>query len=476
MSAIDEQIWWIQNGKVIVSKDGLHADLVFTDVPESAGIDVTFSGLLEFIKGQGVVTGVEEEILSHIIAEPRIYVGRQTTIAHGTPVQHGLNATYNILLDTQRRQAPKLLDDGSVDFFDVGSIQTVAKDQLLAIKTPATAGVSGLNVYGQPIPAKPGQDIRLPKGTHTSIHAESTQLISDIDGYFVYIARDQKVHVFSIFEVDQDVDFSIGHIEYNGSVMIRGNVQPGFRVSAAGNIDVMGYVDSAFLEAGGHITIRGGVQGRNKGTIKAAGTIRTLFIQNAVVDAGEEAWVGESVMHSAVTAAKRVIVEGRRGVLVGGITRAGEEIQVRTLGSPMSTPTQLEVGILPALRSEWQEVHSRLQEIQLQLDKVKQAVDTLDAHWREAGSLSGEKQLLYKKLQDTRVYYDQEEGTILERKKQLDASMMESKSAKVTVLGVAYPGIRLTIGQQVEYVRDEVGPCEFINVAAQVIRMPLAKR
>ena len=40
-------------------------------------------------------------------------------------------------------------------------------------------------------------------------------------------------------------------------------------------------------------------------------------------------------MHSQLYAGKKIIIEGKKGLLAGGSSRAGEELKARVIGSPL---------------------------------------------------------------------------------------------------------------------------------------------
>ena len=81
---------------------------------------------------------------------------------------------------------------------------------------------------------------------------DGTKLISQVSGH-VQLEGD-KVFVSNCLEL-VDVDASTGDIDYDGSVVIKGNVLAGFSVKAAGDISVSGIVEGATLISGGNITL-----------------------------------------------------------------------------------------------------------------------------------------------------------------------------------------------------------------------------
>jgi uncharacterized protein (DUF342 family) len=366
-----------------------------------------------------------------------------------------------------------VLDNGRVDYFDVGSVRLVKKGQLLATRIPPSPGKDGLAVNGQTILGKPGRDYRLPQGRHTVVDPDGCKLLAEMDGHVVYTPRDNKINIFDEYVVTKDVDFSVGNIEFVGSVRILGNVQPGFKIIAEGDVEVQGYVDAALIEAGGNVTIRGGVQGRNKGVIRAGGNLKTPFIQSAIVDVGGSCIVGENIMHSQVSAGSKIVMEGRKAVIVGGMVRAGEEVATRVLGSPMATPTEVEVGVHPHLRAELTSIQESLKELAKNIDKTQKAIALLDNMAGISGNLPPDKAALLQKLKMTFEHYKVEEEDLLFRRSEIELVLQEVKSSRVNVFETVHSGVKLMISNYAYYVRDPISRVSFILKDAEVRAIPL---
>ena len=75
-------------------------------------------------------------------------------------------------------------------------------------------------------------------------NAEMTIMYAAIDGLFT-LTGGETINVFPIYEVNGDVDYHTGNIDFVGTVVIRGNVLTGFRIRAAGDIRIVGGVEGA---------------------------------------------------------------------------------------------------------------------------------------------------------------------------------------------------------------------------------------
>ena len=72
------------------------------------------------------------------------------------------------------------------------------------------------------------------------------------------VLKNNKISIEPIYIVPGDVSLETGNIVFLGSVIVQGSVHDNFVVKAAGNIDIKGTVQKAFIEAEGDIFLRQG--------------------------------------------------------------------------------------------------------------------------------------------------------------------------------------------------------------------------
>ena len=124
---------------------------------------------------------------------------------------------------------------------------------------------------------------------------------------------------------------STGNIDYDGSIEISGSVTANMEVKAGGNVVINGGVESARVIAGGNIVIAKGMNGMGKGYLRAGGNIMVKFLENVRVVTGGYL-ESEAIMHCVVTAGTDVRVDGRRGIILGGLVQAANSITVKDCG------------------------------------------------------------------------------------------------------------------------------------------------
>lgn len=455
---------------ISLSDDKTSAYLRFANC--EASFKVTKEQLDEFIGSHHIVYGLDEGILYSIAAEPKAYFGGSTLIASGRPPQDGKDGYIRYLFNLDdRSRRPVELDDGTVNYKEITAIHNVRKGQLIAERIPPTPGIPGQAVTGEEIPARDGKEVRFKLGKNVVTDPEQTGLYAAIDGMMTKTDRD-KINVFPVFEVNGDVDYNIGNIDFVGNVVVRGSVLTGFRIKAEGDIRVTGSVDGADMEAGGSIEISAGILGGNKGVIRAGKSVKCSFIQDAVVEAGEDVLVTQSIMHSNIRAGQSVVCRGTKGLIVGGTIQAGERVVARTIGNSMSTMTTIEVGVLPELRNELQQLRQQLKGLNETKDKSEKALQLLD-QMAAAGQLSPEKVAMRIKLNHSKRQTAEELSAVKERILEIEKSLEDSEKAKVEVVSTVYGGTKIVIGRYTKFVKDTAARVKYQLMDGDVAVLPL---
>lgn len=443
---------------VKISADKLEAYIQFRNKPD--GIQLNPADLELLLRQHGVIYGIRKDVLARIAANPAQYRSELVIVARGMAPQNGQDGTIRLLYDLDREMSgPAQLEDGKVDYREIRKLNNVHKGQPIARKVPPTPGVPGIAVTGEEIPAQSGREAVFKLGRNVVVDPENTTIYAAIDGLVTRTERDM-INVFPVYEVNGDVDYSVGNIDFVGTVVIRGNVLPGFKVKAAGDIRVIGGVEAGELTAEGSIEITGGILGQQKGIVKAGQHVKSSFVQDACVIANEDVIVSQSIMHSQVRAGRQVICHGPKGLIVGGVIQAGEKVKARTIGNTMSTNTVIEVGLHPQLREELSELHSKLKTAQENLDKTDKALALLD-QLSASGQLDQEKLGLRVRLNNTRKVTANEIGALKERMLEIEKKLEEAEKAEVEVTSTIYSGTKIVIGRYVRYVKDPVRMVKF---------------
>lgn len=433
--------------KLTVLADKLKAYLAVLPFP--GGNPADLYDLESLLKDHNIKVGIKTNLLPVIIEKQMEH--REWLIAEGFGCVNGENAKLIYHFNPKGINIkPQELEDGSVDFYNLNLIQTVNTGAVIVEKVAATAGMNGKNVYGEETSAKPGKDIRLPVGKHTEAADNDTKLIATRAGHVVL--TNNKVSIYPIYEVKGDVDFNTGNIRFPGNVKVNGNVNMNFEIEAAGDVEIAGNL-AGTAKAEGNIQVKKGIV---RGKAIADGCVYAKYIENGTVDSGNSVVITDAIMHSNTKAAKRISVGGKKGLLVGGATSAGEEISAKNIGSPVGTTTQIEVGIKPALRQEYKDICRNIITLTENYDKAQKVVRTLQDMKLKQGKLPPGKEELLNKFGLVQQQMHQELEQASARKQELEEAFEGMDRARILVSDTVYPGVNISMGKSVYTVLEEM--------------------
>lgn len=396
--------------------------------------------LESYLEQHGVVKGFHSSNLSAMIKK-KIY-DREILVARGAEKKPGTDGYFEYLFSPEGHGAPKVREDGSVDYSSMSALQNVHKGDKVAIYHYAVQGVDGYTVLGGMMKADPVRDLPPMRGKGITRENEVYYAVSD--GKIEI--KDGKVDIQNVHEIMGDVDAIIGKIEFFGDVIINGNVEGGVIIRAGRNIEIHGTTGAATLFAGGDVVLSRGIQGGGK--ISARGNVYAEFIENTTVDAGGLVQ-SNVILNAKVNARDKVITTGKKGAIIGGYTHALKSIEVITAGNDVELKTVLHCGYEPESFDRLLEARRREAEIKEKLSKL---VDTMTEALREKRmrgantSRATEASLLeWNSLKDS---YFAELDKIGQEREALENTMEEGRDAFIKVDGNIYRNVVISINSE----------------------------
>lgn len=438
---------------IIISKD--NTEVILKLSPPFGGEAITEDDVFAYLKRNNIVFGVKEDVVKEIINKG-IY-NENIVIAVGSKPADGENGEIEYFFDASEGKArPKINEEGDVDFKELNLFQQCRAGDSLARKRPATAGIPGRMINGEYVVPKPGKDIPLPIGLNTKPDSNDPNLIiATTDGQPKLINK--KVNVIPIVEITGDVDFSTGNINFTGAVNVRGNVISGFSVKATGDVTIGACVEACTIECGGNLTIKQGISGMDKALIICRGTLATKFIYNATVYCDGDIFVDESIMYSKVSASGKVEVMGKKGYIMGGITRATKTITCNQTGTPTATPTILEVGGSPTMREEMEKLEAEIKEAEKIAEMQSKSIENIERRGKQVDKDEELKQRMLMLSRD-RFALLSKLRAFKEKKEDLEEKLinLSSRSFKINVKKTTLPGTKITIKNANWIARDKL--------------------
>lgn len=429
--------------------------------PGEGGIDIDYTMVENFLKNNGIIHGINEELLKELERFPEY--GKSFLAAKGTRPVNGNDAKIVYNFDVNRSPLQFKEKNGRVDFKEQNLIKNVVEGQALARKIPAEQGKSGRTITGRLLPAEDGKDIEINAGKNVKLSEDRNTAIAEINGQVVMIGS--KINVEPVYVVNGDVNLkNSGNVIFLGTVLVKGSVADGFKVKAAGNIEVMGNVGKSELDAEGDIIIHQGINGKGRGSVRAGKSVFSKFIENTNVDAGEVVVATDGIINSKVDSQQKIICQGKRATIVGGILRAAEEIHAKTLGTVAGSETVLEVGYDPKKRERLAAIDEEMELLDNNLDEINLNITTLQRLLKTKNKLPEDKQNYLRDLKE-------EQKDCIDKKNVLEDESLEIKEyleglenrGRISASSRIYPGVKISIKNAYLEIKSEYKAVTFIN-------------
>jgi hypothetical protein len=433
---------------------------VIMSPPGPGGCDLSKDAILSVLKSNRVVYGVLPEALQEMEDNPRYK--EPVLIAEGAKPVNGKDAFMRFNFETDKSKLHlREASDGRVDFKELNIIQNVIAGQPLARKVPAEIGASGKTVTGKILPAKNGKDMPIPLGKNVHVAEDGVTVVSDINGQVTYIGG--KVNVEEVYVVQGDVSLKTGHIQFLGTVVVQGSVEDGFNVKASGNIEIRGNVGKCEIVAEGDIIVHQGVTGKGSGKLVAGKSVWAKFVENAIIEAGDNVIVSDGIVNSEVAVNKKIVCQGKRAAIVGGHYRACEEINAKTLGSPVGgAETIFEVGYDPKSKERLDQLNAQVNHIRRQVEEIDKNISTLNAIKKQKKILPEDKSAALEEFQRRREELNEEIAELLKEAQGVDEYLNGLKTrGRISASGKVFPGVKLVIKDAHEDVKNEMRAITF---------------
>src|SRR5699024_3237955 len=229
----------------------------------------------------------------------------------------------------------------SGDFKDVMRLPVVDKNMKIATLIPPTKGKHGMTVTGKKIKAKEGKPKVLRVGKNIQFNQDNQSYYALENGLVSF--RNNVIHIYMVYEVNETLSMQTGNIDFNGSVIIRGDVPSGYTIKATRDVKVFGLIEAANIYSGGSVYVSEGISGMKKGIIEAEEDIFIGYVNQGIIRAGRHVHVENSILHSDCSA--RSSITCHRGNIIGGTLFAGQSIEAKDIGNHMHTTTTLSLDI-----------------------------------------------------------------------------------------------------------------------------------
>ena len=383
----------------------------------------------------GVTTGIDSGAVVSIFQEPMYF--KLIPIAIGTPPVEGKDGSVTERFPRTLAKEVKVDENGVADYRAGSYVQLIEKDAVICDIELPQPGVPGVRVDGKIIEPKPVKAAHVPAGANTVLSKDGKKLIAAREGHLEFINGAFQVH--AVLEIEGDVDYSTGNIDFPGNIHVCGDIRENFTVRASGSIAVDGIVEAATVEAGGDIVITRGVVGDNRAFLRSHGTVRVKYLENCVVYAAKGIYA-DCIMNAQIFSDDVISVMSGRGSIIGGALTATRLIQARMIGAQSGRRTELRLGVLPYVQSELQNIQEDLRVLEREREQLDKELSYLESKQGLEGS-SGK----LAKARIRRSVLGIKKEQLGKQREQL--THVEADIAKCRMeCDVVYPGTTLTVG------------------------------
>jgi uncharacterized protein (DUF342 family) len=422
------------------------------------------SGLVEECKRKQVIDAICEKL-----SEGKKLKKRYVLIAEAIPPKPGKNARLDLCFDNEIKAGTER-ENGSLDLRERNVVVSIQEGSQIAVKTLATKGVDGCDIFGKKIQAKSGNDL--------NIAVDKLIRVEKNDYTIVYFAKKSgnvkfkknKLIISDIHKISGDVDYNTGNIDVNTDLLIKGSVLPGFSVKSKGNISIEGSIDNgATIFAEGDISVNKGILGESTKVIVLGG-LHTAFIQDAEVIVKGNVTVSSYLYNSMLRANGSIAILMAQGLksgrAVGGVTCSSTDINLSTAGNVSNQHTVLAIQPNPETCREVNRLAENCQLCEQNISKITRTLpfDTFEPtriKEKLAGVPPARREPVVQLLTNLNKLIKQQK--ILKAKRQAIKDEMDNAllAAKIRITSEIFIGCEIQIGDKKLLLDKDMGPAIF---------------
>jgi len=324
--------------------------------------------------------------------------------------------------------------DEAVDFYEQSPFVTVSAAQHIATLIPPGIGRPGFDVFGQRVAAPAGREYPIEHDASIQRTAGGKLLAARaglLDG------TRYRLEVRPVLNIGEHVDFSTGHVRFQGTVQVGGNVRDRFRIEAQQDVAVEGLIEAAHIQCGGTLRALGGMAGRELGTLDVGGDLIARHLGGVSGRVAGDARIEREIMQSRLTIVGRLRLRG--GDIIGGHVTVGDAVEIDTLGSDAGVPTTLQLGFVPDLSESLNRLSGMLPTLDAKIQDVQQRVEHMAANQGRFGRtrLDQARRML--------EHLKARRATLCERIEDLSAQFDRRCIVDLSVFGTIHPKVTLML-------------------------------
>lgn len=356
-------------------------------------------------------------------------------------------------------------EQGNVNFKEMGVVKSIHRGEPIALITLPTAAVDGIQVTGEAVKGIDGKYPEVPIGINTALSEDRTKLISTIDGEIYF--KNDKFNVRKLLTINQDIDSSIGNVDFAGDIVLNGFIREGFSVKCEGNMEIYGGAEAAEIKVGGNLFMSKGMSGGTTGSIDVGGNLSCTYLEHCNVKVKKNLHA-DQILNSNVFAEGEIIVTGGKGRIIGGDIFAGKRIRVSYLGNDYGTSAAINLTVGMACLYYEQQLKNvdDLEKIKINIMKLNQNISYLE-------NLGDRKNDLQKKLLDKLKFQlnirKMQKENVSKNIDKLDAKIKEKDESCEIKCDQLKPTVNLNFNTVVYTINQDIENVRIFRIGNQTI-------
>ncbi len=353
--------------------------LYLTDLVQAKGSipKIGFENVLAQLTEMSIVEGLPQAEVNVKAAFEMVNNGQKLPpdyiVCRGVKPVHGEDASLDHIYKKAKNKMVKR-EDGTVDMRARQHSNLVRKGHAFLRVIEATKGVPGTNLLGETIPANDGKQVEVQAGEGVIFSADRNMFISRFDG--IPVIEGGTVTINQAYVVEGDLNFKTGDINFDGNLVVTGNVDSGATAEASGDVQVNGFVQNGTVLAGGRVIVDNGIVTGKTGRIRAGMGVQAGFIENSTVRTPGDIVVMESVINSHLQCGGIARCEEGKGIVRGGIIEC-RALECENLGIHDGNTTEIHAGIDFSYESELKDITAMLEDLENNYGEIRKEIKTV---------------------------------------------------------------------------------------------------
>jgi hypothetical protein len=355
-----------------ISPDGLEARLSGqVDTQEQTPDKVLLQRhIVRLLKEEEVKNGVLTQVVRQAVE--RLAQGEALSglvVAKGQPPDPGRDAEIQPLVSLEATKVGRQTSSGHIDFRDKGPLPVVEAGTPLARLIPARPGGPGVDVRGQPVEPPPVRVLKLRAGKGVELEQAETVAVAAAQG-MVLRPEEDRFEVVEALEINGDVNYDTGHLDFPGVVKVAGAVLADFRVRCY-RLEVNELEPGCQVEVRDDLVVAGGIMGA---TVRAGGKVVARFVRDSQITCGGDMVAENEIVESTVESEGRVLLTTGDGRLVNSRVAAIRGVTAGRVISSGSGGTKIRLGVSAEFEQAVYAARKRVSHLQNEISDLAQVL------------------------------------------------------------------------------------------------------